>query len=78
MFIHTQLYFDNHVSYFIRGWRIDQVLSQKYFFNSAITPAHCTGAGVGASTFIKCNLHSMTYCSKYNQISVLEINNEYK
>ena len=54
MFIHTQLYFDNQVSCQIRGWRIDQVLSLKYFFNGAIAPAHCTGAGVGASTSLWC------------------------
>ena len=51
----------------------NQVLSLKYFFNGAIAPARCTSAGVGASSFIGCNLHSMIYCSKYIQISVLDM-----
>ena len=73
MFIQTQLYFDNQVSCLIRGWRIDQVLSLKYFFNGAIAPAHCTGAGVGASTSLWCNLHFMPYWFESVQISVLDL-----
>ena len=38
MFYNTQLYFDNQVSCLIRGWRFNQVTSQKYFSSGAIAP----------------------------------------
>ena len=52
--------------------RIEQVLSLKYFFNGAISLAHCTSAGAGASTSLWCNLHFVPYWFVSVQISDLE------